>query len=342
MNFNGGRSTGDQLVEYDSLGRPQITAKRQAPGASAFDITAVNYDALGRQYQSSLPYSGSPTTASTTPGTAMLYDALGRPSSVTDSGGGVTAFAWTQNDLLVTQGPAAPGENPKQRQLEYNGAGQLTSVCEISSAAGSGACGQNKAQNGFLTKYTYDGAGRLTGVNQNAQASSCGVQTRSVQYDVLGRTLSQTIPEWSAGTGVPGTTSYVCDSDPSGSCSGSFPGDLVKKTDNMGNVSCMAYDSLHRLVSSSVVAGPYSSVTPQSYYVYDSATLNGTAMQNVKGSIAEAYTCPSTGCGTKLTDTFISASPETSGSVKTGRITAQVWDSQTISILQATYLITYR
>ncbi len=326
LNFNAGQSTSDQLVTYDALGRTQLTSVRQGPSATTFDIRAVSYDSLGRQYHSSLPYGGSAGIVnSNAPGTATLYDALGRVASVTDSRGGSISYAWTQNDLLVTKGPAASGENAKRRQLEYNGAGLLTSVCEISSGSGSGACGQNTPQTGFLTKYTYDGAGRLIGVSQNAQAGSSGVQTRSIHYDMLGRTLSETIPEWSAGTGVAGTSTYAYDSDSSGSCSGSFPGDLVKKVDNAGNVTCFTYDGLHRSLSSTVVAGPYSGVTPQVHMIYDAATYNGTAMNDVKGSVAEAYTCTGT-CSSKLTDIFFSFSPVTTGSKK-GGVLAQMWES---------------
>lgn len=45
--------------------------------------------------------------------------------------------------------------------------GQLTSVCEISSQSGSGACGQGYASGntGFLTGYTYNAAGQITGAS---------------------------------------------------------------------------------------------------------------------------------------------------------------------------------
>lgn len=56
--------------------------------------------------------------------------------------------------------------------------------------------------------------------------------------------------------------------------------------------------------------------------MYDSATLNGTAMQNAKGQLAEAWTCTG-GCSSKATDAFFSLFPE-SGS--TGRLVAQVYE----------------
>lgn len=39
---------------------------------------------------------------------------------------------------------------------------------------------------------------------------------------------------------------------------------------------------MHRPLTVHVASGSYQSVTQQAYYVYDSASLNGTAMQNVR------------------------------------------------------------
>jgi RHS repeat-associated protein len=68
----------------------------------------------------------------------------------------------------------------------------------------------------------------------------------------------------------------------------------------MGNTTCYAYDALHR-GTSMTYSGPYAAATPNKYFVYDSATVNGAAMVNAKGRLGEAYTAQSQG-GTKLTD----------------------------------------
>jgi RHS repeat-associated protein len=175
-----------------------------------------------------------------------------------------------------------------------------------------------------LAKIPYDG-GRLITVQQNAQPGSSGTQTRSIAYDDLGRKTSETIPEWSAGTGSAGTATYTYDSDSSGKCSGTYAGDLIKSVDNAGNVTCFTYDLLHRPLSSKVVSGTYSSVTPQTYFVYDAATYSGTAMQNAMGTVAEAYTCTPGTCASKLTDIFNSTSPVTSGATA-GGVLAQMWE----------------
>jgi RHS repeat-associated protein len=102
-----------------------------------------------------------------------------------------------------------------------------------------------------------------------------------------------------------GTTLYTYDS--ASGCTGTSNGDLIKRTDAVGNVICYAYDSLHR-ATSITYSGPYASNTPNKYFVYDAATVNGTAMVNTKGRLAEAYTATCQTC-TKITDIGYSYSP---------------------------------
>ncbi|MGA9670305.1 MAG: hypothetical protein WBQ94_13925, partial [Terracidiphilus sp.] len=324
MNLSGSTSTSTSETTYDGLGRTLVQQTLQAPGSSYYDTVAIAYDSLGRIASQTLPYAGTlGQDAPGNPGTTTTYDPLNRPTQVADSGGGTKTYAYTQNDVLVTAGPAPSGENAKKRNLEYNGAGWLTSVCEItSSLPGYGACGQTTGYQGYLTKYTYDG-GRLTQVQQNAQPGSSGTQTRTISYDDLGRKISETIPEWSAGGTGPGTSTYTYDS--ASGCGGSSTGDLIKSVDNMGNATCFTYDLLHRPTSSWVASGSYASVTPATYAVYDAASYNGTAMQNALGTVAEAYTCSTSPCSSKLTDIFFSASPASGNTA--GGIQMQMWES---------------
>ncbi len=185
----------------------------------------TDYDSLGRVARVTVPYTGvAGQTSSSAPGTTTTYDALSRPLTVTDGGGGVTSYSYAQNDVLVTVGPAPTGENTKRKQLEYDGLGRLKSVCEITASAGSGNCGQIVAQTGFLTQYTYDAQGNLLTVVQNAQSSS--TQTRTYTYDGLGRLLTEANPETN---GV--ASSYTYDSD--ATC-GTSTGDQVKRVDAAG------------------------------------------------------------------------------------------------------------
>jgi RHS repeat-associated protein len=317
MTFNGGSSISNNITFLDALNRPNLRQTRQGPSSSTYDTVAIAYDSLGRVASKTLPYSGTlGNRVTTNPGTATTYDALNRPTQVTDSftPAGYTAYTYAKNDVLVKVGPAPGTENLKQRNLEYNGAGWLTSVCEVvaSTLPAGGACGQTSSYTGYLTKYSYDG-GRLTQVQQNAQSGSSGVQTRTVVFDDLGRKTSESIPEWSAGNGVRGTTTYAYDTD--STCGVTSKGDLIKTVDNVGNVICSSYDSLHRLTSSSVLSGPYASVTPPATYVYDAATCAGFSVRNAAGNLAEAYTGTS---GSKTTDLCFTLSFLTSGAYAGG------------------------
>lgn len=276
--FNG-NATVDARTTVDGLGRPSVVQTRQGEGLTNFDSVETDYDALGRPSRSTVPYTATAgQTNSSVAGVTTTYDALNRPLTVTDGGGGVTTYSYSQNDVLVTVGPAPSGEKAKQRQLEYDAAGRLVSVCEITHAAGSGTCGQNTAQTGYWTKYTYNGAGDLLQVVQNAQGSSS--QTRNFVYDLLGRLLTETNPE-------NGQTSYVYDSD---KLCGSSAGDMVKRTDANSNVTCYDYDALHRNTQIIYSSGPNAANTNWKFFVYDAATVNGLWMANAKGRLAEAYT----------------------------------------------------
>jgi RHS repeat-associated protein len=306
LNFNSGSSTVDVLTTLDGLGRAHLKQTRQSPSATTYDAVETDYDSLGRVSRVTLPCPvlAGQGCSGTWPGTTTTYDALSRPLTVTDGGGGSTQYSYNQNDVLVTVLPAPSGEQPKQRQLEYDGLGRVMSVCEITGASGSGTCGQtNGAVNGFWTQYTYDLLDNVTSVTQNGQGTSAE-QTRTYWYDPLGRLWSETNPE-------SGTTTYAYDSDSTGTCAPSV-GDLVKRVDAQGNTTCYTYDALHRKTSITY-SGPYGyPATPNKYFIYDSATVNGAL--NTMGRLAEAYTAQSQG-GSKLTDEDFSYSPR-----------GEVWD----------------
>jgi YD repeat-containing protein len=121
------------------------------------------------------------------------------------------------------------GTQAFQKQLEYDGLGRLTSVCEISSTlSGVGTCLQVTSQTGYWTKYTYDALNRLLSVTQNAQAAVGSRQARSFSYDMLGRLRSESNPE--AGNGVTnGTVTYTY--DVACATTSASPGDLTGKLD---------------------------------------------------------------------------------------------------------------
>ncbi len=254
MNFNGAVSASDQLSTVDGIGRPIFAQRRQGQGPSTttFDTTQTSYGwttttstvAGGAFTQTSMPYTSAAGQSAPT-GTAVTttqYDALGRPITVTDGGGGTTTYTYIKNDVLQAVGPT----QTFQRQLEYDGLGRLTSVCEITSASGSGSgpCNQKNPQTGLLTSYTYDALNNLLTVTQNAQTGAIGgTQSRTYTYDSLSRLTSESNPE-------SGTNTYVYDSATNFyGCSSSSAGDLVAKADANGNGVCYLYDPLHRLAA---------------------------------------------------------------------------------------------
>ena len=316
--FNSGNSIVDTLTTNDGFGRTIFHQTKQGPSASQYDTVGTCYDSSGRVSLTTLPYSHAAITSSSTAcpssnaGTSYAHDALNRSTSVSDSGGGSTAYTYSENDVLQTL--TSPTQS---KQLEYDALGRLTSVCEITSGTSAfpgGTCAQNTSPQptGYWTKYTYDVLGDLTSVTQNAQASS-KQQTRAYVYDMLGRLTSETNPETNNAS-----VSYTYDSlssDPScGTVTSGGAGNMLKRADAAGNATCYsAYDALHRV---GTITYPSSS-TPSKYFVYDTATVNGTGMTNAKTRLAEAYTCIG-GCSSKMTDLGFSYWP-------TGQ-TTDVWE----------------
>jgi RHS repeat-associated protein len=308
MNFNGSVSTSDSLATTDGFGHTLLAQTKEGQGSSSFDTIQYTYDLDFRPYSTSMPCVATAGKGCSTSTTTTTYDGLSRPLQTTDGGNGYVQNVYNpggsyQNDVLTTVGPSPAGENTKNKQMEYDSLGRLKSVCELTSTAnGGGSCAQTAAQTGYWAQYTYDGLGRLTNVSQNSQ--SANPQGRAFSYDGLNRLLSESNPET-------GTTQYTYDSD---STCGSSQGDLVKKVDAVGNVTCYAYDALHREIGISYPSGSYASVTPPKTFVYDSTSFTCANPPNslyptgayVKGRLAEAFTGSSSA---KITDVAYCYSP---------------------------------
>jgi len=313
QNFNSGNSASDSRTTVDGFGRTTFSQRKQSPTATNYDTAEVDYNSLGQPYRSTMPYSAaaSPSSDNTTaPATTTTYDALGRVLTVTDADGGTVSYTYTNNDVLQQ----VSGSQTFQKQLEYDGLGRLTSVCEISSTlTGVGTCGQVTTKTGYWTKYTYDALGHLLTVTQNAQAASGSRQARSFTYDMLGRTTSESNPE-------SGSKTYTYDSVAGGYCyissSYSSSGDLVATSDADGNHVCYEYDGLHRLTD---IANNNQSATNACRRLrYDNSTgVEGKIPQgvgtlsNVMGRVAEAETdsCEPWPPTTPITDEWFSYSP---------------------------------
>jgi RHS repeat-associated protein len=315
--FNSSSSTDDSLATLDGLGRLSTSQVRQAPGSSNFDsaqttlgwTTTTSTVQGGRFTTTSMPYSGTSgkVAPSGTPVTTTQYDALSRPISTKDAGGGSVTFAYNQNDVLQTLGPAPSGENTKRQQLEYDGLGRLKSSCGIMSSGGYSTCSQNTGSfSGSFTTYSY-----TTAVGSIKATATRGAQLRTVTYDALGRVTQKVTPEG-------GTWNYFYDSDTS--CPTGYQGasgQLAASKDPNGNLVCYKYDSLNR------ITGINANGTTCRLFFYDSSTgFSGTIPSGVTtpvnsaGRMAEAAT---TNCSTTLiTDEWFSYD-------KDGRITDQ-WE----------------
>jgi RHS repeat-associated protein len=287
LTFNNNSSTYDFRTTLDGLGRVHVSQRKNGPSVGTYDSVETDYDAEGRIDRVTMPYNGTAgETDSSAPATTTTYDGANRPLTITDGGGGTVSYSYNERDVLKTVGPAPSGENTKNWQYEYDGLGHLMEVCEITTTLGGyGTCSETNPQNGFYTTYGTDAIGDLTSTSQNAQTTS--PQNRNYAYDLLGRMTSETNPE-------SGTASYTYDTDATCGTSG---GDLVKKVDAIGNVSCYSYDALHR-VTGITYSGPNAGY-PR-YFVYDAATVDGVAMPNAKGRLARACTSGTGSCGGTL------------------------------------------
>lgn len=298
QNFNSGSSESDSRITTDGFGRMIYTQRLQGPTGGNYDTTEVDYNNLNQAYRVTMPYTavGSPSSGNgTAPAKNTTYDALGRVLTITDANGGTISYTYIVNDVLQK----VSGTQTFQKQYEYDGLGRLTSVCEISGTLpGVGTCGQTTAQTGYWTRYKYDALGRLIGVCQKTtqplsvdctQSPSSGQQSRSFTYDMVSRMLTETNPE-TGNNGVAGTITYTYDSVSSGNCAGTFAGDIVKKVDAGGNVSCYTYDALHRTVQITYPAGPNATATPAKYFWYDTQYY-GNGGANLAGRLVAALTC---------------------------------------------------
>ena len=275
MIWNNGHSTSDSVITLDTLGRPFLSQRRQAPGSGSFDTVETDYDTLGNANQQSQPFTcslGHGLSSCTAPVTTASHDALHRPLLVTSPGGATAAYAYNLNDVEITAGPT----QYFSKELEYNVLGQLISTCEMSSSlSGVGACGQHTPQTGYLTTNQYDPLGNLTVVTQ-------GAQTRSFSYDGLNRMLSAANPE-------NGTTRYTYDSD--ATC-GTSTGDEVKRVDAAGNTTCYVWDGVHRLTQATYPSGPNSGYTQGKYFNYDNPdTSDGVTSTYSLGRLVSTYAC---------------------------------------------------
>jgi RHS repeat-associated protein len=309
-----GSSDFDVFKTTDALGRPTLGQQIEFSGGSWDTVQGgYSWNSTGHVTTRTMPCATSKGGGCSNGTITITHDALGRPLVSVDGGGGTKTYSYLGSSsctspllgcTIVTAilGPAPSGEVVKEVAQEFNGLGQLVGTCAISSATGSTACGFG-GYTGFPTAYVYNSDGTIASVSKS---SSTNTQTHSFTYDALGRTLTASYPE----SGVkqffydsaPSTPGAACSATalPTGTGLNVSPlGNLVKTYDANGTTTCFSYDVMNRNTGIAYSGTNWDGANK--YFVYDSATVNGAAMANALGRVAEAYTAP-TASGTKITD----------------------------------------
>jgi YD repeat-containing protein len=232
---------------YDGLGRTIETQLLNGCSNSDFTETDTTYDLDGRVASISNPHCGaskSPSDGVTLHGTMQGgtfvdgYDALGRPTFVTDSDGtGIQSWSYSDDSTTFAN------ENGSRWTRTLDALGRLANVVEPGS---------------LPTSYSYDAFGNLTKVSQTGNSALGDVpRVRSFTYDSLSRLWTSLNPE-------SGSESFTYDAH----------GNVLTKTDARGITTHFGYDALNRVVSKTYSGD--TTGTPISCYQYDlSSVTNG-------------------------------------------------------------------
>jgi len=263
-----GGSSISATTYLDPYGRPSSTDTTDTP---TDDLVAYTYDANGNIGSMSNPYRSGGTISYTT----YNYDALARPTTITDSDGSSQQHAlYSGNSITVTD------EAGHQRKLFSDGVGRISKVLEPDSGGSltletDYLYAQNAVTGSGSTFTTYQSI-----VNQKGgSGSSSDWRTRTFTYDMLGRTASSATPE---ATPVAGSTINYTYPNGSGSCAGNTA--LVcARTDANGTSTTYSYDALNRLTGKSYGGSSIGTGTASVTYSYDQTSYNGLTIANGNG-----------------------------------------------------------
>ena len=251
-----GTSTACQKTIADSQGRT-ATAQLLDGSSTLYSATDTQYDAWGRPYKVSNPY-----TTSAAYWTQTNTDALGRTVKTTLQDGSFSMSSYTDNTVTATD-PVG-----KQRKGVSDALGRLTSVFEPDPTNGNTL--------DYQTSYTYNVFNQLAQVTQ-------GAQTRTYVYDALGRLNSSTTPE--AGTVCLGTYSgTTCQANGYDNWN-----NLLYRTDARGVVTNYLYDSLNRLTGITYPTVPAGVAAMPNVCEANGATSNNANVCFTYGTSATSY-----------------------------------------------------
>jgi RHS repeat-associated protein len=180
------------LVYFNGRGQPQHSAYKAGPGGAVSDwnATTLKYDAMGRKWQASMPYTGDSAPSQWT---TYGYDALSRASQVTAPDGSTSKTFYNEASRPVSASSAA-GQTVRsqdawgrERWARTDDFGRVAEVVEPNPAGSGGVFEAGSLQ----TNYAYSAKDELTQVTQ-------GEQQRWFAYDSLGRLTRQKLAEQTA------------------------------------------------------------------------------------------------------------------------------------------------
>ena len=233
---------------WDGYGRKSQVSQSDPAGD---DVATYSYDGDNRLQCTSNPQrtGSAPTNGST----CISYDALDRPTLITQPDNNRIQVAYSGNQATVTD------ENGHQKRYQYDAFHDLTAIWEPN-ASGSPS---------WETTYAYDAAGRVLNITQIGDGSSAARQ-RTFQYDSLGRLIKESTPE-------AGTTNFtVYDNN----------GNLKSKTDARNITTTYTYDELSRMTAKSSTDGSVSSAS----YSYDNTTTGSKGIGRLFGAFGSGGT----------------------------------------------------
>lgn len=323
-----------QITAFDGLGR-SLTTTVEDGSNTVYSVVQTNYDAMGRSYRTSNPYTGSPSYWATT-----TFDALSRPTQIQLPDTSSTTFSYTTNTVTVTD----PKGN--KRKSVSDAAGRQTKLFEPDVTNGNALTVETDSaytvldalatitQGAQTRTYVYDARGRLTSVTTpeagqvQSQYNDFDLVTQRTDarnvvtnyaYDTLNRLvgLSYTIPNGSGVSAMPNTicnpsggtaNSNVCFYYDQGGQSAYALGRLTQMIDPSGSET-YTYNKLGQITQDQKVIGSSTYTTQYAYNAAGAATQltypsNHLVYQSYDaiGRLCEvAGTSISTACGTTTT-----------------------------------------
>jgi RHS repeat-associated protein len=200
-------SNGNDLLSYTSQtkynepdGTPKTLASRSwfdgaghtirngsAPGVqSAYDVTAMTYDSMGRMTNQYNPYAGDANGHGTLPlyRVSFAFDFLQRVNQTTlqDRNTVSVNYGSINQAQTMVQTQTVTDQVGREKQLQYDGLGRLTAVLEQDPSVG------GPPSTSMTTSYSYD-------LLDNKIQSSQGGQLRTFTYDQASRPMTVTTPE---------------------------------------------------------------------------------------------------------------------------------------------------